>query len=273
MDHRWGVDDGLVAPRRAGASLDGVRRLSLLGRLAFWDGTAEIPLFGSAGSVVAMVALSPNPIERSVLAGTIWADVDERRAFGNLRSTLWRLKKGPPLLVELRSGTLSIDPGVAVDYHEVAAWADRLIRGRPNGEDLDSLPSPSEHELLPGRYDDWIVFERERFRQRVLHATENLARVLAQRGRFAEAIEAALAAIAADPLRESAHRVAIECHLAEHNLVEARRQQLSYVRMLRTDLGIEPSTGFMRLVPRSFADTLAEPFDEPLANLTQRVLR
>ncbi|MGH9249394.1 MAG: bacterial transcriptional activator domain-containing protein [Acidimicrobiales bacterium] len=173
-------------------------------------------------------------------------------------------------MVELRSGTLSIDPCVVVDYHEVSAWADRLIRGGATDEDLDSLPSPSELELLPGRYDDWIVFERERFRQRVLHANENLARLLAQQGRFAEAIEAALAAIAAEPLRESAHRVAIDCHLAEHNLVEARRQQLSYVRMLRTDLRIEPSTEFMELVPSSVADPPAEPFDEPLADLTER---
>ena len=50
-------------------------------------------------------------------------------------------------------------------------------------------------------------------------------------------IEAALQAIAGDPLRESAHRCLIRAHLAEGNVSEARRQVHSYAALL-ADAGI-----------------------------------
>ena len=57
-------------------------------------------------------------------------------------------------------------------------------------------------DLLPGWYDDWVVFERERLRQRLLHALEMLSLRLVRQGRFGEAVEAALL-VHAEPLRES----------------------------------------------------------------------
>jgi len=80
--------------------------------------------------------------------------------------------------------------------------------------DLDDL------ELLPGWYDDWVIVGRERLRQRLLHAVETLSRELVRGGRCAQAVEAALVVVNAEPFRESAHRVLIEAHLAEGNWVE-----------------------------------------------------
>jgi DNA-binding SARP family transcriptional activator len=91
---------------------------------------------------------------------------------------------------------------------------------------MDSL------ELLPGWYDDWVLLERERTRQRLLHALEALSREHRAAGRCAEAVEAALVAVNAEPLRESAHRELLESHLAEGNWVEAMHnvRRLSAVR-------------------------------------------
>jgi DNA-binding SARP family transcriptional activator len=60
-------------------------------------------------------------------------------------------------------------------------------------------------------------------------------------GRHGEAIEAGLAAIDAEPLRESAHRAVIAVHIAEGNLGEALRQYEVYRSIARCRLGIEPS--------------------------------
>ena len=76
-------------------------------------------------------------------------------------------------------------------------------------------------ELLPHWYDDWVVIERERFRQLRLHALDALCESLAAAGRYAAAVEAGRASVAAEPLRESAHRLLIQAHLAEGN--RARR--------------------------------------------------
>jgi hypothetical protein len=54
-------------------------------------------------------------------------------------------------------------------------------------------------------------------------------------------LDAALAAIAADPLRESAHRSAIEVHLAEGNVGEALKQFSVLFDVLARELGIAPS--------------------------------
>ena len=85
------------------------------------------------------------------------------------------------------------------------------------------------------------MFARERFRQRMLHALEALSRHLTASGRAGEAIDAAMAAIAWEPLRESARRVLIEAHLREHNEVEARRAYADYARLVRTELGLDPA--------------------------------
>lgn len=223
-------------------------QLSTLGGLLYTTASERIRFPGSAGTVVAFLAVQEGAVKRTVVAGTLWPDVPEERACGNLRSALWRLRKLAPDLIQTTDGFVMIDEMVETDFVETRAWATRLVRGQPTEVDLARQVSPNALELLPGRYEDWAVFERERFRQRLLHATEALATQLARRGRFAEAIEAALTAICADPLRESAHRVAVECHLAEHNVAEAKRQLGAYVALLDASLGIAPSDEFMQLV-------------------------
>jgi DNA-binding SARP family transcriptional activator len=92
----------------------------------------------------------------------------------------------------------------------------------------------------PGWYDDWVLLERERVRQRLLHALEALSRQLAGAGRCAEAVEAAMMAVTAEPLRESAQRVLIQAHLAEGNWVEGRRTLEAYRDVLDRELGVQP---------------------------------
>jgi DNA-binding SARP family transcriptional activator len=61
-------------------------------------------------------------------------------------------------------------------------------------------------------------------------------------------VQVGLAAVAAEPLRESAHRLLIQGHLAEGNLAEAVRQYDFYRTLLSRELGIEPSPTIKRLV-------------------------
>jgi DNA-binding SARP family transcriptional activator len=103
-------------------------------------------------------------------------------------------------------------------------------------------------DLLPGWYDDWVIFERERIRQRLLYALEMLSRRLVAAGRCAEAVEAAMSAVSADPLRESANRVLIEAHLAEGNLIEGRRAYERYRALFLRELSVEPGQYLASLV-------------------------
>lgn len=238
-----------------GGGVQGATRwhLTLLGGVACSDSTDDVTLTGGAIGVLTHLALRRCPVSRSALAGLLWPEVTEHRARGNLRSTLWRLSKYAPGLLDGEGNEIALQPATRVDYWEATAWMDRVLSGRATSSDLLTDPEPYGRDLVPGYDTDWVCLERERLRQGWIHAVEQLARTLLARGSYGKAIAAALTAIAADPLRESAHRVAIECHLAEHNIAEARRAQRSYARLLDLELGIAPSPQFQRMIDSAVA--------------------
>jgi len=186
---------------------------------------------------------------RAEIAGTLWPDVPEARAHASLRTALWRLHRltGAPLVVG--RDALALTSAADVDVQAfVAAARHALDRsdGALNGTSTAALDVMGE--LLPGWYDDWILFERERLRQLQLHALEAIAQRLTKAQRYAEAIEAALAAVRLEPLRESAIRTLIAAHLAEHNVVEAVRRFESFRDGLTNELGVGPTPDLERLV-------------------------
>jgi len=213
--------------------------------------------------LLAFVALRRRRVERRHAAGALWPVGNEERAAGNLRSALWRLRRAGINVLITDKRSLALRSQVAVDVHVLDQWATRLIQGIPSAQDLVIPPSlPDALDLLPGWYDDWALLERERIRQRLLHALEALSACLASQGRFGEAVDAALLAVSAEPLRESAQRVLIGAHIAEGNLAEANRSFLFYRDLVRRELGVEPSGDLSALLsvrPRSPADDDARP--------------
>jgi DNA-binding SARP family transcriptional activator len=83
--------------------------------------------------------------------------------------------------------------------------------------------------------------ERTRFHQLRLHALEHLCELLIANGRIVEAVDAGLAAVTADPLRESAHRAVISAYLAEGNTLEAIRQYDAFRHLLAEEMGTVPT--------------------------------
>ncbi len=199
--------------------------------------------------LLAFVALRRGRVERRHAAGALWPIGDDCRAAGNLRSALWRLRGAGIDVLRCDKWSLNLLDDVAVDVHELKDWADRVISGHPAGRDLDRVHLEVDAlDLLPGWYDDWTILERERLRQRLLHALEAQSRILSADHRHADAVDAALAAIRAEPLRESAQRTLIEAYLGEENWVEAQRALHCYRHLLDRELGVSPSTELSHLV-------------------------
>ena len=215
--------------------------LALMSGFELWHREEPVALPMSAQRLLAFLALHSRPVMRLYAAGSLWLEASEERANASLRSTLWRLRRPGCPLVSVSPTHVGIAPEVRVDFRAVTATAHRLLEGdaTPRRRDLHEMRTAGE--LLPDWYDDWIVLERERFRQLRLYALEELCRRMTAQARYGEAVEAGLAAIDAEPLRESAHRAVIAFHLAEGTLAEALRQYEVYRAIARCRLGIEPS--------------------------------
>jgi DNA-binding SARP family transcriptional activator len=212
-------------------------------------GSRRIEVPEGSKRVLAYAALRGCSIERRQIAGALWPYGDDNRAGGNLRSALWRLRGVGIDVIDADKWSISMQSDVHVDVTEICQWAGRLVSSRAIEADLTGWQdSVNALDLLPGWYDDWVIMERERVRQRLLHALEALCRLLAERGAYAEAVEAAMLAVDAEPLRESAQRALVEVHLAEGNVVEARRVYLAYRDLVISELRVEPSADLTRYV-------------------------
>lgn len=222
-------------------------QLVLLGQFAVMHAAARLELPPSVQRVLVLVALHDRPLRRAYVAGSLWPETSEERAHASLRSALWRLGRTGHVLVEGSSGCLRLGDGVAVDLLEAEALARAALAGTTD-DAAAVAPLARAGELLPDWYEDWVTLERERHRQLRLRALDALSERLATAGRFTEALDAGLASVAGDPLRESAHRALVRTHLAEGNVADAVRQYELCRRLLREQLGLEPSRLMQELV-------------------------
>jgi DNA-binding SARP family transcriptional activator len=224
-------------------------RLALLDTFELTCDGEPVQLQQSAQRLLSFLALHPRPVQRAYIAGALWPDTPEDRAQASLRSALWRLRRPGRPVLQCAEGRLALDADVEVDAHELVALAHAVLDGSHDplasaAADLVALSG----DLLPDYYDDWVIVEREHVRQLRLHALEVLCHALIEAGRYAAASEAALAVIATDPLRESAHRALIRVHLAEGNLAEALRQYAFFRRRYEQELGLAPSREMEQLI-------------------------
>jgi DNA-binding SARP family transcriptional activator len=235
-----------------GAAPPRAARLELLDgfRLELNGDPVQLPL--GVQRLVAFLAIHDRPLQRLFVAGSLWLDSDEEHANANLRTALWRLRHlGVPLIDSTRTH-LSLAAGVVVDLRESTARARQVLRREPTLAVDDFDTSRLGCDLLPDWYDDWLLIERERFRQLRLHALEALCEALAATDAYGSAVEAGLACVAAEPLRESAHRALIRIHLSQGNSGEAIRAYRLYSKLVLEELGLVPSAE-MRHMIRSLA--------------------
>jgi DNA-binding SARP family transcriptional activator len=223
-------------------------KLVLLDHFQLWEGDDLVTVPVRCQRLLVFLALQAAPAARTAVAGMLWPTVTSDRAFGSLRATLCSLPRISTSLVLATDRVLLLSPHVEVDLHRVDALARRLVdeTSECSKEDLDERLL--DRDLLPGWSEEWIIIEQERFRQLRLHALEGLCRRLSQRGQYALAVQAGLAAVAGEPFRESAHHALICAHVAEGNRAEAMRSYRGYVRMVREELGLDPALEIEALV-------------------------
>lgn len=228
--------------------------LRLLKGFALLVGEKRVVMASSAQRLLAFLALQDRPRARTYVARSLWPEATTARANANLRSSLWRALRSGHRIIDASAHEMALATDIRVDIHDAVARAHRLldrscpcddILNRQTRDELsaDLLPEWSENE--------WVLIEQEQYHQLRLYALEAMARRLTSVGRHGEAVAAALAAVRAEPLRESAHRVLIDAHLAAGNRGAAQHQFEQCRRILLDELGLEPTEALKDLLSQT----------------------
>jgi DNA-binding SARP family transcriptional activator len=233
----------------AGSGRDSLAGLNLrlLGRFELCRDGGLLHVSPSGERLLAYLGIRSEPVSRGTAAAELWPACTDARAAANLRSAIWRLPgHDHGGLVAASPHSLALDARVSVDLRDLTCQVGPGgATGRPGPEvDVDVL----RQDVLPGWPEEWLTGTREWFRQIRLPALESLCDRYRDGGRLDAALDAGITAVAADPLRESAHRRLTMVHIEEGNFAEALRQYDVYRKLLRIELGLPPSPRFRSLI-------------------------
>lgn len=196
--------------------------------------------------ITALAVSGPRP--RSYLAGLLWPENSEKKALDSLRVSVHIVTRQLPGLLINRGAELSLSEQVDIDLHRVRALIRELNQEGFEGNVASCLHQLRDADLLPGWYDDWILFEQSRLRQDRLHAFLVVARDSLARWDYPAAVAASEAALELEPLYESAVGLLIQAERGRGNNASALRSFERYQSKLKEDMGMAPSEALLRLV-------------------------
>lgn len=192
------------------------------------------------------------PQSRQHLAFLFWPDTSEAQAHTNLRQLLHHLRRAWPDVDEF----LHIDAKTvqwkaeAIFTLDLVTFEQALARAATalQAAQVDMARTGLEEavalyggDLLPGCYEEWLLAERERLRQCMLDALEQLV-VLCERQRdYPAAIQHAQQLLRTDPLHETTYRRLMRLHALTGDRASALRTYHLCATNLARELGVEPN--------------------------------
>jgi TolB-like protein/DNA-binding SARP family transcriptional activator/Tfp pilus assembly protein PilF len=215
------------------------------GRLA---GGQAIALPGQKDrALLAILALPPGTTHtRDKLASLLWSDRGDQQARDSLKHSLTRIRQCfesamPPAIVADRQ-SVKLNPAAVTS--DVAAFERLLVDGTP--EAVEQATELYRGDLLDGigvrdsAFEDWLLVERQRLRQRVEEAlTELLVQTMAK-GEQGRAAAAAQRLLLLDPLRETACRALMQIHAERTQVPQAIKLYEALRDRMHRELGVKP---------------------------------
>jgi DNA-binding SARP family transcriptional activator len=206
------------------------RRVSIVGRLGVFP-AAHLSL--PSRRLFAYLALHHQEVSRGIAAAALWTDLPESQGRTNLRRALWQ---SPPGWINASGDELELC--ATVDVQHARATALRALEGgHLTFAEIELL----SEDILPGWYEDWVIPAQDAFHLLRVQALEAACVTMTEAGLYALATQAGTAALAGDPLRESAVAALIAAHLREGNRYAASRRFTDFERTLNVELGVRPS--------------------------------
>ncbi len=219
------------------------------------------------------------PHHRESLAGLLWQEQPAAQSKGYLRRTLWQLQNAFNDRADLNS-MVQVD----ADWIQVnctnGLWLDVAVfeqafanaQGKPGlGLDatavraLDEAVKVYRGSLLEGWYQDWCLFERERYQQMLLLMLDKLMEHCEGCAAYEAGITYGMQILRHDLARERTHRRLMRLHYLSGDRTSALRQYERCTAVLQHELGVKPAAATEKLRAQIQADQLEPRFLLPSA--------
>ena len=211
------------------------------------------------------------PHSREALASLLWADTSTEKSKKYLRQALWHLHAA--LNSDNGNGTdvllvdhdwLSLNPCSnlwtdVADFECAFAGAEGIAGRQLDAQKADALKdavSLYSDDLLPGYYQDWILFERERLQNMYLLMLDKLIVYLQFRGDYEVAQGYGATILRYDPARERTHRQLMHLYSLAGDRTSALRQFERCAQALKQELGVKPERKTVELYERIKSDQM-----------------
>jgi len=177
---------------------------------------------------------------REKLAGLLWPDFLEETARGNLRHALWQIRKSLP-----SSKEYLVADGLAITFNPSAEyWLDvaelEKLSDTASADEIITVLSQYQGELLPGFYDEWVISEREHLYSIFEHHTARLMSLLQGEKRWLDILNWGERWIKLGQKPEPAYRALMIAQAAKGDMSKVAATYERCVKSLK-EFGIEPS--------------------------------
>ncbi|HEY2476440.1 MAG TPA: AAA family ATPase [Candidatus Cybelea sp.] len=200
--------------------------------------------FAKRSATLAMVAQlvlkRGRALSRESLAFTLFPDNDEATALAELRRYLYLASKALP---ERSGGSWILSDADTVRWNDDAeAFVDVVEFERLAGDRATQQRAAELYtgDLLESVYDDWVLGERERLRERYFGLLDELIDRFRANRDFTAAIGYAKRVLSSDPWREDALRSLVALRYESGDTAGALAEYDRFARRLRDELAIAP---------------------------------
>lgn len=207
------------------------------------DGKPVILPSRAAQSLFAYLILTAGTSHRrEKLAGMLWPDESEQKARTYLRNELWRIGKA---LSHASKSEYLLANNLSIGFNPSSAYqldvgAFKNVSNNATAEEMIAGLSYYQGELLPGLYEDWVIWEREHLQAFFEQNTARLLEILEKEQRWNDILDWAERWILFGQEPEAAYRALMVAYdaLGDHTKVASTYERCK--QALR-QLDLEPS--------------------------------
>ncbi len=210
------------------------------------------------------------PHSREALASLLWGNTSTEKSKKYLRQALWHLhaalntQNGNAEVLKVDHDWLSLNPSSdlwtdVADFERAFAGAEGVPGKQLDSQQAQALKNAAalyNDDLLPGWYQDWILFERERLQNMYLLILDKLIGYLQYHQQYEVAQGYGTTILKYDPARERTHRQLMHLYYLGGDRTAALRQFERCASALKQELGVRPERRTTELYERIKSDQL-----------------